>query len=154
MPTRWGSFALLCLLGTASSALAQRPDDVLRTGSQRSVYAVSGVALGATVQSESSAYREYKCGPSDQFDGFTWCQKTRGEGAARLFQCDHTQSCTRLMEAAVYVNRYQEPAFFGANEADEDIQRYSRKIGEQPRIITDAAPTRASEWHTRVMGQG
>jgi hypothetical protein len=47
------------------------------TGSQSSAYAVGGVALGATVQSESSAYREYKCGPSDQFDGFTWCQKTR-----------------------------------------------------------------------------
>src|SRR5436190_8940854 len=49
------------------------------TGSQSSAYAVGGVALGATVQSDSSAYREYKCGPSDQFDGFTWCQKTRKE---------------------------------------------------------------------------
>jgi len=53
------------------------------TGSQRSVYAVGGMALGATVQSESSAYREYKCGPSDQFDGFTWCQKTRKEKERR-----------------------------------------------------------------------
>src|SRR5262249_40422108 len=35
---------------------------------------------------------------------------------------------------AVYVNRYQEPAFFGASEADDDIQRYSRKFGESPRI--------------------
>jgi hypothetical protein len=35
---------------------------------------------------------------------------------------------------AVYINRYQEPAFFGASEADDDIQRYSRKIGESPRI--------------------
>jgi hypothetical protein len=34
----------------------------------------------------------------------------------------------------VYVNRYQEPAFFGASEADDEIQRYSRKIGEAPRI--------------------
>jgi len=36
--------------------------------------------------------------------------------------------------AAVYVNRYQEPAFFVANEADNDVQQYSRKIGEPPRI--------------------
>jgi hypothetical protein len=35
---------------------------------------------------------------------------------------------------AVYINRYQEPAFFGASEANDDIQRYSRKIGETPRI--------------------
>src|SRR5262245_65836318 len=47
------------------------------TGGQSSAYAVSDVALGATVKVGSSVYKEYKCAPSDQFDGFTWCQKTR-----------------------------------------------------------------------------
>src|SRR5262249_4486803 len=205
---RWrGLFALLCLLGSASSALAQGPDDFLRkfgtlaqpatvqptqaawakltseeagcindalhqqggsvealiqmgvlpsdprlanerstcqkqserqepqpTGSQRSVYAVGGVALGATVQSGSSAYREYKCGPSDQFDGFTWCQKTR-KAKERRGKFNATYSILHSRDGvAVYINRYQEPAFFGASEADDDIQRYSRKIGESPRI--------------------
>jgi hypothetical protein len=204
---RRGSFALLCLLGCASSALAQGPDDFLRTfgtitqpatvqatqaawaklpseetgcindalyqqggsvealiqrgvlpsdprlanersncqkqserhepqptGSQRSVYAVGGVALGATVQSESSAYREYKCGPSDQFDGFTWCQKTR-KGKERRGSFNAIYSTLHSADGVtVYVNRYQEPAFFGASEADDEIQRYSRKIGESPRI--------------------
>ncbi len=205
MPLRRGSFALLCLLGSASLALAQDPDDFLRTfgtitqpatvqateaawaklpskevgcindalhqqggsvealiqrgvlpsdprlanersncqkqserqeppGSQRSVYAVGGVALGATVQSESSAYREYKCGPSDQFDGFTWCQKTR-KGKERRGRFNATYSILHSPDGvAVYVNRYQEPAFFGASEADDEIQRYSREIGESPRI--------------------
>jgi hypothetical protein len=92
------------------------------------------VPLGATVQSESSAYREYKCGPSDQFDGFTWCRKTR-KGKERRGSFTAIYSILHSPEgAAVYVNRYQEPAFFGANEADDDIQRYSRKIGEAPRI--------------------
>ena len=35
----------------------------------------------------------------------------------------------------VYVNRYQAPAFFSPTEAEEDIERYSRQIGEQPRVI-------------------
>jgi hypothetical protein len=136
VPTRWGSFALLCLLGTASTALAQRSDDVLRTGTQSSVYAVSNLTLGARVQSGSSAYREYECGPSDQFDGFMWCQKTRG-GKERRGSFNVTHSILRSRDGSiVYVNRYQEPAFWGPNEADEDIQRYSRKIGEQSRIIT------------------
>jgi hypothetical protein len=136
VPTRWGSFALLCLLGTASSALAQRSDDVLRTGTQSSVYAVSNLILGARVQSGSSAYREYECGPSDQFDGFMWCQKTR-RGKERRGSFNVTHSILRSRDGSiVYVNRYQEPAFWGPNEADEDIQRYSRKIGEQSRIIT------------------
>jgi hypothetical protein len=104
------------------------------TGSQRSVYAVGSVALGATVQSGSSAYREYKCAPSDQFDGFTWCQKTRKD-KERRGRFNVTYSILHSRDgAAVYVNRYQEPAFFGASQANDDIQRYSRKIGESPRI--------------------
>src|SRR5215471_11253015 len=208
VPLRRGSFALLCLLGSASSVPAQRPDGFLRTfgtiaqsatvqatqaawaklpseeaacindalyqqggsvealiqrgvlpsdprlanersncqkqferqepqptGSQRSVYAVGGVALGATVQSGSSGYREYKCAPSDQFDGFTWCQKTR-KGKERRGRFNAIYSILHSPDgAAVYVNRYQEPAFFDAVEADDDIQRYSRKIGESPRIM-------------------
>src|SRR5215471_10201498 len=208
VPLRRGSFALLCLLGSASSVPAQRPDGFLRTfgtiaqsatvqatqaawaklpseeaacindalyqqggsvealiqrgvmpsdpglanersncqkqserqelqptGSQRSVYAVGGVALGATVQSGSAGYREYKCAPSDQFDGFTWCQKTR-KGKERRGRFNAIYSILHSPDgAAVYVNRYQEPAFFGASEVNDDIQRYSRKIGESPRIM-------------------
>jgi hypothetical protein len=109
------------------SQLAQRSPSV-------PVYAVSGLALGARVQFDSSAYREYKCGPSDQFDGFTWCQKTRKDRERRgtfnaTYSILHSRDGT-----AVYVNRYQEPAFFGATEAEDDIQRYSRKLGDSPRI--------------------
>jgi hypothetical protein len=105
------------------------------TGSQRPVYAVGDVTLGATVQSESSAYRKYKCGPSDQFDGFTWCQKTRKEKEGRrTFSATYSLLHSRD-RAAVYVNHYQEPAFFGASEANDEIQQYSRKIGESPRIM-------------------
>src|SRR5262249_15776328 len=157
---RWpGPFALLCLLASASPALAQRPDDFRWTsgtiaqpvtvhvaqaqlerqdpqpiGDGRWTYAVSGVVLGATVKFGSSAYREYKCGPSDQFDGFTWCQKT-GTEKERRGKFAATYSILHSRDGvAVYINRYQEPAFFGTSEADDDIQRYSRKIGETPRI--------------------
>ena len=154
-----GSFALLCLLGSASLALAQHPDDFLRTfptkaqsatvhaaqaqlerkdsqptGGQSAAYSVSGVILGATVKFGSSAYREYNCGPSDQFDGFTWCQKTRKEKERRgTFSATYSILHSRDGVAAC-ANRYQEPAFFSASEADDDIQRYSSKIGETPRI--------------------
>ena len=129
MPIRRGSLALLCLLlGSASSALAQRPD--------KPAYAVSGLALGARVQFDSSTYREYKCGPSDQFHGFTCCQKTR-RGKERRGSFNVTHSILHSPEGrVVYANRYQAPAFFSPTEADEDIERYSRQIGEQPRVIT------------------
>jgi hypothetical protein len=35
----------------------------------------------------------------------------------------------------LYVNRSQEPAFFDSDEVEDDIWRYSRKIGESPRIM-------------------
>ena len=159
VPAWWGSFALLCILGSASSALAQRPDDFRRTlvtiaqsapvhaaqpqserqdpdpiGVQSSAYAVSGVVLGATVQFDSSAFKEYKCTPSDQFDGFTWCQKTRQEKERRgKFSSTYSILHSRG-GVAVYIDRYLEPAFFGPREADDDIRQYSRNIGETPRI--------------------
>jgi hypothetical protein len=159
VPAWRGSFALLCILVSASSALAQRPDDFRRTfvtvaqsapvhaaqaqlerqdldpiGAQSSAYAVSGVVLGATVQFDSSAFKEYKCTPSDQFDGFTWCQKTRQEKERRgkfisTYSILHSRG-----GVAVYIDRYLEPAFFGAREAADDIRQHSRNIGETPRI--------------------
>jgi hypothetical protein len=97
-------------------------------------YAVDRLAIGTQLNFGSASYGEYTCRPSDQFDGFTWCQKTR-KGKERRGSFSATYSILHSRDgAAVYVNRSQEPAFFGANEADNDIQRYSRKIGELPRI--------------------
>ncbi len=44
---------------------------------QASLYTVEGLALGTRLVMGSTAYREYKCQPSTQFTGFTWCTKER-----------------------------------------------------------------------------
>jgi hypothetical protein len=103
--------------------------------STESRYAIDGLTVGSRIGLDSAAYREYSCSPSEQFDGFTWCQKTRNDKERRgSFTATYS-----LLHAGdgkiVYVNRYQQPAFFDSNEADEGIQRYSRKIGGPPRII-------------------
>jgi cell division protein FtsB len=109
--------------------------DSIRSDCQQSPsgsrYVVTGLALGSRVQFDSSEYREYKCTPSDQFDGFTWCQKTRQErGFANVtYSILHSQDGT-----AVYVNRFQEPALFGRNEAEDAIRQYSTKLGEKAQI--------------------
>jgi hypothetical protein len=110
-----------------STAFGESPTE------QISMYAIDGLALGAHIPSDSPGYREYKCGPSDQFDGFTWCQKTRQE-RERGGSSNATYSVLHSRDGSVvYVNRYQAPAFFGSNEADRAIQSYSRKFGESPR---------------------
>ena len=97
-------------------------------------YVVAGSALGSRIQFDSSDYREYKCNPSEQFAEFTWCQKTRQEREPRG-SANVTYSILHSHDGlVVYVNRYQEPAFFGPNEAVEAIRRNSTKMGETAQI--------------------
>ena len=122
---------LALLLSGATAGFAQSQ---AATSSQTTTYKVAGLTLGSRVPVDSAEYREYSCRPSDQFDGFTLCRRTREEGERRrpftaIYSILHSHD-----GAVVYVNRYQEPAFFDVDEANEDIQRYSRRIGESPRI--------------------
>ena len=114
-----------------STAFAQSPGNL-------STYAIEGLALGAHIPSDGSAYREYKCSPSDQFEAFTWCQKTRQE---RRSSSEATYSLLHSVDGKiVYINRYQAPIFFARNEAERDVKSYSKKFGESARTIR--MPTR------------
>jgi ribosomal protein L9 len=98
-------------------------------------YAVDGLAVGTRLNFGSASYREYKCSPSDQFNGLTWCQKTRTDKERRgpyiaAYSLLHSRDGNIL-----YINRSQEPAFPNLKEAEVNIQRYSRKVGESPRIL-------------------
>src|SRR5262244_3616314 len=98
-------------------------------------YAVDGLAVGTRLNFGSASYREYKCSPSDQFDGLTWCQKTRTDKERRgsyiaAYSLLHSKNGNLS-----YINRSQEPAFFNPSEAELNIQRYSRKLGESARIL-------------------
>ena len=98
-------------------------------------YAVDGLAVGTQLNLGSASYQEYKCSPSDQFDGLTWCQKARSDKERRgsyiaAYSLLHSRDGNIL-----YINRSQEPAFFNPKAAEVNIQRYSRKIGESPRIM-------------------
>src|SRR5262249_18724411 len=120
----------LYLTGAASAQVA--PGDPV--AGPQPTYAVEAVVLGSGVKLKSSMYREYKCGPSEQFDGFTWCQKSRRDKERRgsfeaSYSILHAKDGT-----VVYANRSQQPAFFDGNETERDIQSYARKIGESPRI--------------------
>jgi hypothetical protein len=99
-------------------------------------YAVDGLAVGTQLKSDSAPYRQYKCSPSEQFAGLTWCQKAQSNKEERgAYTAAHSILHSRDGKI-VYVNRTQEPAFLGAKEAEEEIQRLSRKIGgDAPRIM-------------------
>jgi hypothetical protein len=98
-------------------------------------YAVDGLAVGTQLNFSSVSYREYKCNPSDQFEGLIWCQKARTDKGRRgSYIAAHSVLHSKDGNIS-YVNRSQEPAFLNASEAELNIQRYSRKLGEPARIL-------------------
>jgi hypothetical protein len=91
------------------------------------------LALGGHVKFDSTAYKQYNCGPSEKFPGFTWCHKEKTERTNRgeitlSNSILHTDDGT-----AWYVNRYIEPAFFTQGELRNEIERLAARFGEQPR---------------------
>jgi hypothetical protein len=94
-------------------------------------YAVDGLLLGTQLNFQSASYGEYGCSPSDQFDGLTWCQKTR-----RSKSDTTTYSLLHSREGTIfYINRAQELTHLNAKKAEEDLQQSSSNIGELPRVV-------------------
>jgi S1-C subfamily serine protease len=120
------------LIGSAVTALAQ----------SNPAYSVKGVVLGTRVHFDSKAYEEYDCNPSEQFDGFTWCTKSKNEKEKRGPFMAYYSILHSRDGMIVYVNRFQEPAYWGENEVKSDIDYFSGKIGEQPTKILKM-PSRA-----------
>jgi hypothetical protein len=148
---RCAGLATICLFGGITTLFAQTAynsskSDILRNAIAQAatrrapdsrttpIYAVSGLRLGSRVQFDNSDYREYKCGPSDQFIGFTWCQKTRQERGRRVLS-NVTYSILHSPDGTVvYVNRFQEPTQFAPNDADLAVRRYSSNFGSGAQI--------------------
>jgi hypothetical protein len=99
-------------------------------------YAVDGLAVGTQLDFASATYLEYKCNPSDQFEGLIWCQKSRTEKERRKSSYTIAYSLLRSQDGRIsYINRSQEPAFLNSKESELNIERYSRKFGDSPRIM-------------------
>jgi len=108
-------------------------------------YAVDGLPVATQLNFGRASYREYKCNPSDQFEGFIWCQKTRAEKARRGSRTT-TYSLLHSKDGNVsYINRSQESASFDPSESELTIERYSREVGESARILK--APHRSGLPH-------
>jgi hypothetical protein len=107
-----------------------------RSGSP-SVYSVGGLAVGGKVHFDSKEYQKYDCNSSEQFDGFVWCHyETRDHERRGSYHVSYT-ILHSLDGTALYINRSQQPAYWNDNEVNDDIARYSKKIGGQPRIFKE-----------------
>jgi hypothetical protein len=116
-----------CRAGSTTRAAEQ-------SSAQPKHYNVEGVAVGSRMKLDSASYREYKCSPSEQFEGLTWCQRARSDRERRGTVATTYSMLHGHDGSVVYVNRIQDPAFVPAKEAEREIALYSRRIGEQARV--------------------
>jgi hypothetical protein len=103
-------------------------------------YCVTGVAIGSRVDFDRTAYQEYRCGPSEVFDGLTFCVKKTDDTDQRGPFVAYDGLLHSADGTVVYVSRYQDPAYWRDGEVKDDIDYYSHELGEQPTILT--VPTR------------
>jgi hypothetical protein len=100
-----------------------------------SPYSIGELFLGERVSRGEAGRLGYNCAGSKKFDDFSWCAKEGNETEPRgRFKAWYSMMLDRDGRI-VYLNRYQEPAYWGANEAKDDIQRYSKKVGEEAHVI-------------------
>ena len=102
---------------------------------ESSQYVVDGLALGDPVAPRSSAYQEYRCGPSEQFANFVWCQRHRTE----IGKFGEMSTITSILHSSAgtveYISRYVEPAVFGSGDVGHEIKRLSQRFGSNPHIL-------------------
>src|SRR5262249_31367307 len=95
---------------------------------------LDGLAVATQLNFNSASYRDYKCNRSDQFEGLTWCQKTRAEKGRGSRTT--TYSLLHSKDGKIsYINRSQESASFNPSESELAIERYSRELGESARLL-------------------
>jgi hypothetical protein len=104
------------------------------------IYSVTGIAIGSRVHFDGTAYQEYRCGHSEVFDGLTFCVKTTDDTDQRGPFVAYDGLLHSGDGTVVYVSRYQDPAYWRDGEVKDDIDYYSRELGEQPTILK--MPTR------------
>jgi Caspase domain len=128
------ALAVFCA-SIAFAQTASRNPNPLHVTIAPSPYAIGELFLGEKVSRGDAARLGYDCAGSKKFDDFSWCTKGATESEPRgRFKASYSMMLDRDGRI-VYLNRYQEPAYWGASEAKDDIQRYSKKVGGEARII-------------------
>ena len=137
----------------AARAVKGRPSPVVTTSSGSNPdFVVDGLAFGAAVYPDSPSYKAYKCRPSQEFPGFTWCgikhPMTGKFGPYRLV--DNHPSFGRQYRGLHFTGHHTRLFFPG--DVDREIQRLSQRFGQAARVLNGDA--RADAPHSVIAAWG
>ena len=114
---------------------------VLRMNPYNPDFVVDGLAVGGVVYPESPAYRAYKCHPSEQFPGYTWCAiKHSFRGKFGAYATSWVTILHSDANVVAFILQDVIPAYFASNDAEREIQRLSQHFGQSARIYTGESP--------------
>ena len=98
-----------------------------------SSYVVDGLALGERLG--GAADNTYQCSPSEQFSGFTSCQRARQEESEGKRAFSTNSILLNPDGTIVYIDRLVRFAFIDQERARTVIDRLSSKFGETGRVL-------------------
>jgi uncharacterized protein len=93
-------------------------------------YAINGMRLGSSVNVGSPDYLDYACAPSQQYAGFTECQRQTAERSRRRRISESTAFLHGADGAVVYINQSLDPVVMDDNDAHDEIGRLSETLGK------------------------
>ena len=129
-----------------------QPVATASSGSYNPDFVVDGLALGAAVYPDSPSYKAYKCRPSQEFPGFTWC----GIKHPMTGKFGPFDSWTTILHSdantAVFILQDIVPAYFSPGDVDREIQRLSLRFGQAARVLNGDA--RADAPHSVIAAWG
>jgi hypothetical protein len=106
-----------------------------QSGQYNPDFIVDSLAVGASVYPDSSAYKAYKCRPSDQFPGFTWCGiKHSLTGKFGPYDAWDTILHSNA-NTAVFILKDIVPAYFASQDVEQEIQRLSQHFGQSAHVF-------------------
>ena len=123
----------------ARGAPVQVPGSAVVTARDRGVYSVAGMQLGNNVGVGSADYRDYTCAPSEQYGGFTVCQRQLSERSRRRGVSESTSFLHAADGSAVYINQNLDPVAMDEKDAHDEISRLSARLGKATLLPTQAA---------------
>jgi hypothetical protein len=118
--------------GNQTTAVATPVASEQNTSAEK--YVIQGVRLGDDI-TQSANYTNFNCSPSDLFQSFTWCI-WRQEGTDANGKFLSTTSALHSADGRVYyMSRTIEPAVFGPNDINREIDRLSKGYRQQPKVL-------------------
>lgn len=100
------------------------------TPRDNAAYVINGMSLGGNVQVGSTNYLDYACAPSQQYPGFTACQRQTAERSRRRRISESTSFLHTADGSAVYINQSLEPVVMDDDDARDEIARLSEMYGK------------------------